>query len=113
MSFFDLAAAQPGQLSTLAAPQPALPRKAVLLPTVHASADGDEIVQAQELLNAAGAHLPVGGFFGAQTAHAVAAFQARHHLSASGLLDAATWKALLRFRPREPSWAAGPPDSAQ
>jgi hypothetical protein len=113
VSFFDLAAAQPGQLPALASPLPALPRRAVPLPTVHASADSDEIVQAQELLNAAGAHLPVGGFFGAQTAHAVAAFQARHHLSASGVLDAATWKALLRFRPREPSWATGPPDSAR
>jgi hypothetical protein len=113
VSFFDLAAAAPGQLPTLASPLPALPRKQVLLPTVHASADGDEIVQAQELLNAAGAHLPVGGFFGAQTAKAVATFQARHHLSASGVLDAATWKALLRFRPREPSWSTGPPDSAQ
>jgi hypothetical protein len=113
VSFFDLAAAQPGLLPALASPLPALPRKPVLAPTLHAGADSDEIVQAQELLNAAGAHLPVGGFFGAQTARAVAAFQARHHLPANGVLGAATWKALLRFHPREPSWATGPPDSAQ
>lgn len=113
VSFFDLAAAQPGQLPELASPLPALQRKPVLAPTLHAGADGDEIVQAQELLNAAGAHLPVGGFFGPQTARAVAAFQVRHHLQASGVLGAATWQALLRFQPREPSWSGGPPDSAQ
>ncbi|HEY4811571.1 MAG TPA: peptidoglycan-binding domain-containing protein [Solirubrobacteraceae bacterium] len=113
VSFFDLAAAQPGQLPSLASPFPALPRTTIRLPTVHSGADGDEIVQSQELLNAAGAHLPVGGFFGTQTAKAVAAFQARHHLAVNGVLGAATWKALLHFRPREPSWAAGPPDSAQ
>jgi hypothetical protein len=113
VSFFDLAAAQPGELPALAAQLPTLPRKPLLAPTLHAGADSDEIVQAQELLNAAGAHLPVGRFFGAQTARAVAAFQARHHLPANGVLGAATWKALLRFHPREPSWASGPPDSAQ
>jgi hypothetical protein len=113
VSFFDLAAAQPGQLPELASPLPALQRKPVLAPTLHAGADSDEIVQAQELLNAAGAHLPVGGFYGAETERAVAAFQARHHLQASGVLGTATWKALLRFHPRAPSWANGPPDSAQ
>jgi hypothetical protein len=113
VSFFDLAAAAPGVLPALASPPPALPRKAVLAPTLHAGADSDEIVQAQELLNAAGAHLPVGGFYGAETTRAVAAFQAHHHLRASGVLGAATWRALLNFRPREPSWASAPPDSAQ
>ena len=73
----------------------------------------DEIVQAQELLNAAGAHLPVGGFFGAETAHAVTTFQSRHRLRPDGVLGPATWKALLRLRPREPSWASGPPDCAR
>lgn len=111
-SFFDLDVAKPEQLSALNAPPPRLRSRAVLAPTLHAGADGDEIVQAQELLNAAGAHLPVGGFFGAETARAIFSFQARHHIHGSGVLNAATWKALLRFHPREPSWAAGPPDSA-
>ena len=111
-SFFDLDVAQPEELGALSAPLPRLRSKAVLAPTVHAGADGDEIVQAQELLNAAGAHLPVGGFFGAETARAVASFQARHHIHPSGVLNPPTWKALLRFHPREPSWASGPPDSA-
>jgi hypothetical protein len=112
-SFFDVDHAQPQQLLALQMPAAKLARKAIPTATLHAGADGDQIVWAQELLNAAGAHLPVGGFFGAQTARAVASFQRRHRLQASGVLDAATWKALLRFHPRVPSWANGPPDSAR
>jgi len=112
-SFFDLDSAQPQELSALAAPASALARRRLPLPTLHAGADGDEIDWVQELLNAAGARLPVGGFFGAQTAHALARFQARHGLPASGVLTPATWRALLHLHPREPSWANGPPDSAR
>jgi Putative peptidoglycan binding domain len=113
LSFFDLASAQPEGLLALSAPVAKLARKAIVAPTFRLGASCDEIVQAQELLNAAGAHLPVGGFFGAETARALSAFQARHRLRANGVLDPATWKALLRLRPREPSWAAGPPACAQ
>ena len=107
-SYFDLDVAQPQELAAgHACARPA--RRAVLAPTLHAGACGDEIVQAQELLNAAGAHLPVGGFFGAETARAVSTFQAHHRLPASGVLGAVTWSALLHFHPREPSWAGAPP----
>jgi peptidoglycan hydrolase-like protein with peptidoglycan-binding domain len=88
-------------------------RPTLVPPTLHAGADGDEVVWAQELLNAAGARLPVGGFFGAQTARALARFQSSRRLRASGVLDAASWKALERLHPREPSWALAPPDSAR
>ncbi len=108
-SFFDLDVAQPQELAALATPAPALARKLVIAPTLRAGACGDEIVQAQELLNAAGAHLPVGGFFGAETERAVSAFQARHRLTPSGVLGAGTWRALLRSRPREPSWGSAAP----
>ncbi len=112
VSFFDLDVAEPQELGALAAPLTPLARRATALPTVRAGADGDEVVEAQERLKAAGAHLPVGGFYGALTADAVAAFQSRHHLPRTGVLGAATWRALLRFAPLEPSWAHGPPDSA-
>jgi hypothetical protein len=112
-SFYDLDVAQPQQLAALAAPLHRIHRRAIVQPTLRAGADGDDVVQAQELLNAAGAHLPVGGFYGAVTGRAVASFQARRHLRATGVIDAATWRALLRFHPREPSWASGPPDSAR
>ena len=81
--------------------------------TIRPAADGDEVDWAQELLNAAGARLPVGGFYGAQTDRAVAAFQRHHRIAATGVLGPATWKALLRLRAREPSWASGPPESAR
>ncbi len=112
-SFFDLDVAQPAELAALRAPLPRLARRALVAPTLHAGACGDEVVQAQELLNAAGAHLPVGGFFGAETARAVSSFQSRHRLAPSGVLGPATWRALLRFKPREPSWSSLPPTCEQ
>jgi hypothetical protein len=112
-SFFDLDVAQPAQLEALAAPVHRLARRSIAGPTLRAGADGDAVVQAQELLNAAGSHLPVGGFFGAVTARAVASFQRRHRLRPSEVITAATWKALMRFHPHEPSWASAPPDSAR
>ncbi len=113
-SFFDLDSATPELLAALLEPPPTpLARIRAAAPTVRAGADGDEVVWAQELLNAAGAHLPVGGFFGAATARALARFQARHHLTPNGVLGAATWRALQRLRAREPSWAKHPPDSAR
>ena len=49
----------------------------------------------QYLLNARGARLAVDGAFGPQTKNAVIAFQRARHLPASGVADAATWKALV------------------
>ncbi len=112
-SFFDLDSAAPAGLSALAVPPAHARRRALAPATMRPGADGDEVDWAQELLNAAGAGLPVGGFYGAETDRAVAAFQRRHRLSATGILGPATWRALLRLRAREPSWASGPPDSAR
>ncbi|HEV3047545.1 MAG TPA: peptidoglycan-binding domain-containing protein, partial [Solirubrobacteraceae bacterium] len=109
-SFFDLDSATPDGLAALAVTPGPLPRSALPLPTLRPGADGDEIVQAQELLNAAGAHLPVGGFYGAQTERALARFQARHRLPVTGILGPASWRALTRLRPRVPSWKQPPPD---
>jgi peptidoglycan hydrolase-like protein with peptidoglycan-binding domain len=49
----------------------------------------------QYLLNAHGARLGVDGAFGPLTRNAVTAFQRAHHLKASGVADAATWRALI------------------
>lgn len=113
MSFFDLESAQRGQIASLAVQPPRLSRKPSSAPTLRAGADGDEIVWAQELLNDGHAGLPVGGFYGARTARAVAHFQLRHHLRANGVLGPATWKALLHLKAREPSWATSAPQSAR
>ncbi len=74
-SFFDLDSAAPAGLSALAVPPPHARRRAVAPATIRPGADGDEVDWAQELLNAAGARLPVGGFYGAETDRAVAGFQ--------------------------------------
>jgi Putative peptidoglycan binding domain len=112
LSFFDLDSAPSPLLTSLAVPAPRLPRRTVLVPTVRPGADGDEVVWAQELLNADGAHLPVGGFYGAQTSRAVARFQTRHRLPSDGALGPATWRALSRLHPHPPSWAKRAPASA-
>jgi hypothetical protein len=112
-SFFDLDSALAEQLAGLTERAAPLPSRAAQAPTLRAGADGDEVVWAQELLNADRARLPVGGFFGAQTERAVAGFQRRHRLPVTGTIGTATWRALLRLRAREPSWAAAPPDSAR
>jgi hypothetical protein len=113
LSLFDLEAAAPATVAAaLSAPVPAL-RRRVALATVHPGADGDEVVWAQEHLNGAGARLPVGGFYGARTTDAVTSFQRRRRLRPTGILDDRTWRALLRVRPRVPSWAEAAPLSAR
>jgi peptidoglycan hydrolase-like protein with peptidoglycan-binding domain len=111
-SFFSLDAADPAGLLALRQPVQAIAKRTAVPPTLTPGADGDEVVWAQELLNGAGTHLPVGGFFGNQTSLAVAAFQTRHHLRSDGVLDAATWKLLVRQHAREPTWTT-PPDSGR
>jgi hypothetical protein len=112
-SLFDLEEAQPAELAALLAqPVPAIART-FTLPTVSPGADGDEVLWAQEHLNGTGARLPVGGFYGARTARAVASFQRRHRLTPDGILGPSTWRALLKVRPRIPSWAKAPPQSAR
>jgi murein L,D-transpeptidase YcbB/YkuD len=49
----------------------------------------------QYLLNARGAKLAVDGAFGKQTKAAVVKFQRAHHLTADGVVRAATWRALV------------------
>ncbi|HXB16952.1 MAG TPA: peptidoglycan-binding domain-containing protein [Solirubrobacteraceae bacterium] len=111
-SFFDLDSAEPALLAAVVPHVAPAIRLAARPATVRPGADGDEVLWAQELLNGAGAHLPAGGFFGAQTGRALVRFQAHHRLARTGVLDAPTWRALLRVRPRVPSWAKRPPDSA-
>jgi peptidoglycan hydrolase-like protein with peptidoglycan-binding domain len=50
---------------------------------------------AQYLLNAHGAKLAVNGVFGASTKAAVIKFQRARHLTANGVVNAQTWRALI------------------
>jgi hypothetical protein len=66
---------------------------------------GDLVVWAQQHLFSAGQRVAIDGSFGGQTQTAVERFQSAHGLSASGLIDQATWRALLRYRAANVTWS--------
>jgi hypothetical protein len=74
-------------------------------PTLSNGSQGDLVVWAQEHLVAAGASIATDGAFGAHTAAAVRAFQTSHGISATGVIDATTWPALLALKPAAHDWA--------
>ena len=65
---------------------------------------GDLVIWAQEHLYGAGYRIAVDGVFGPQTQRAVRAFQRRHHLGSSGVVNGRTWDALLQVRPVSVRW---------
>jgi len=67
---------------------------------------GDPVVWAQEHLDAAGDQVAIDGDFGRQTQLAVETFQTAHGLAPTGMIDTATWTALLKYRPVHVNWAA-------
>jgi hypothetical protein len=81
-------------------------RTEVVHPLLKRKAEGDMVVWAQEHLVAAGAELPVTGFFGQQTARAVHLFKEAHGLPANAIVDTETWSALLAYTPYRMRWAA-------
>jgi hypothetical protein len=72
--------------------------------TLGSGANGDVVVWAQEHLLSAGERLGVDGGFGPATKAAVVAFQSAHGIAATGLIDQATWQALLRYPPAKVTW---------
>jgi hypothetical protein len=75
-----------------------------LLASLGLHAQGDVVVWAQEHLVKAGQKLTIDGAFGPQTQVAVENFQAAHGLLVTGVIDTATWKALLRYAPATVTW---------
>jgi hypothetical protein len=65
---------------------------------------GDLVVWAQEHLFKAGQPVNIDGSFGSGTQTAVANFQSAHGLSPTGIVDPATWQALLRYPPANVTW---------
>ncbi|MDE3134091.1 MAG: peptidoglycan-binding protein [Acidobacteriota bacterium] len=65
---------------------------------------GDLVIWAQEHLYGAGYQIAVDGQFGPRTQAAVRAFQARHRLPASGVINGLTWDALLKVTPVNVRW---------
>jgi len=72
--------------------------------TLGIRARGDVVVWAQEHLVSAGQRIAIDGAFGPATQAAVENFQVAHGLPATGLIDQATWQALLRFAPARVRW---------
>lgn len=64
-------------------------------PTVSQGAKGNNVVSIQLLLNARGSSLAVDGDFGPKTAAAVKSFQSSHGLKRNGVVNSATWSALI------------------
>ena len=75
-------------------------------PLLKRKSRGDMVVWAQQHLVAAGADLPVTGFFGPKTARAVREFKESKGLPANGVINTDTWNALLELTPYRPRWAA-------
>ena len=87
------------------------------LPTVTADkaravlgrgASGDLVVWAQEHLVSAGFPVKISGEFKYRTYAQVAAFQAKHGLTADGAIGPDTWAALLRYKPVHVNWTVDP-----
>lgn len=66
-----------------------------LLAAVSPGASGPTARAVQGQLRSQGWRVAVDGAFGPKTAAAVRDFQTAHHLGASGVVDAATWKVLI------------------
>ena len=65
---------------------------------------GDLVIWAQEHLYGAGYHIAVDGQFGPLTQGAVRAFQRRHELAATGVVNGLTWDALDKVTPVTVRW---------
>lgn len=79
-------------------------RVADKFPTLRLRAKGDFVVWAQQHLWAAGYRVPLDGIFNVPTRDALLDFQEEKGLPATGALDDATWRVLLRLRPVAVRW---------
>jgi hypothetical protein len=70
-----------------------------------AGARGDLVIWAQQLLRAAGQEVRVDGSFGEGMERAVIAFQREEGLEETGIVEIATWKALLEREPVQTRWS--------
>jgi hypothetical protein len=111
VSWWSWQSASKSGWSALAAPLAAVPATAepapALAPTLKRGARGDSVVWAQQHLMSAGQKVSLSGIYDKRTGRAVKAFQTANAMSASGVLDAATWRVLLAHPPAKVRWRTG------
>jgi peptidoglycan hydrolase-like protein with peptidoglycan-binding domain len=83
-------------------------------PELRAGSKGDQVLWMQEHLASALPQQETTGVFAGQTLEDVGSFQASHGISPSGVVEAATWTALLALPPVAVSWTgSGPKERPQ
>jgi peptidoglycan hydrolase-like protein with peptidoglycan-binding domain len=80
-------------------------------PELHSGAKGDQVLWMQEHLASAIPTQETTGYFGTQTSADVTSFQTAHAIAASGVVEAATWAALLALPPVAVDWTGGGPSA--
>jgi hypothetical protein len=113
VSFWDWQETGSGGWSALAAPLTPLTSVTpnAEYPELSKGSKGDEVLWMQEHLASAIPTQETTGVFGAETLANVEAFQTAHAIAASGVVEAATWTALLALAPVAVDWTgAGPSD---
>jgi peptidoglycan hydrolase-like protein with peptidoglycan-binding domain len=80
-------------------------------PELKSASKGDQVLWMQEHLASAVPTQEVTGYFGAQTLADVESFQTAHAIAASGVVEAATWAALLALPPIAVDWTGGGPSA--
>ncbi len=113
VSFWDWQESGSSDWATLAAPL--TPLTSVTpntgYPELSKGNKGDDVLWMQEHLASAIATQETTGLFGAQTLANVEAFQTAHAIAATGVVEAATWTALLALAPVAVDWTgSGPSD---
>ncbi len=78
-------------------------------PELHSGGKGDQVLWMQEHLASAIPAQETTGYFGAQTTADVKAFQSAHAIAPSGVVEAATWNALLALPAVAVNWTGGGP----
>jgi peptidoglycan hydrolase-like protein with peptidoglycan-binding domain len=113
VSFWDWQESGSSDWSTLASPLTPLTSVTpnAEYPELKSGNKGDDVLWMQEHLATAAPTQETTGIFGSQTLANVEAFQTAHAIAASGVVEAATWTALLALPPVAVDWTgSGPSD---
>jgi len=111
ISFWDWQETKAEGWATLAAPLAPLTSVTpdAAYPEYSTGSKGDPVLWMQEHLASAVPGQETTGVFSAQTATDVESFQAAHAIPVSGVVEAATWQALLALAPVPVDWTGGGP----